>query len=80
MYRLLYDPGSEAAHDALPSAASEALTLALEAACHDPLGRTLPRGEADEWNRTVLADGAVALIFISHTHKSVAVLDIIPMS
>lgn len=80
MYRLIYDPGTEAAHDALPPAASEALTLSLEAACWDPIGQTRPRGEADEWNRTVLTDGALALVFISHTHKTIAVLDVIPLA
>ncbi|UKY54272.1 hypothetical protein [Streptomyces inhibens] len=80
MYRLIYDPGIEATQDQLPPAASAALTIALEVDCHDPIGDTLPRGLAEEWNREVHTAGAIALSFVSHAQKTVAVLEIIPLA
>ncbi|MEV7379913.1 hypothetical protein [Streptomyces lydicus] len=80
MYRLIYDPGVEPLHDQLPPAVSHTLTVALEAACHDPIGHTEPRGQADEWNRQIRADDALALIFVSYNQKTLAVLDILDLS
>ncbi|WP_438489533.1 hypothetical protein [Streptomyces sp. S186] len=80
MFRLIYDPGCEPLHDQLPPAVSRALTTALEAACHDPIGHTAPRGHADEWNRQIRVDGALAMIFVSYGQKTLAVLDIIDLS
>ncbi|MFD7682888.1 hypothetical protein [Streptomyces sp. NPDC060187] len=47
-YRLKYDPAADAVHEALPPAASEALTLALANACHDPLAATVPYGDVGD--------------------------------
>ncbi|MFB6568242.1 hypothetical protein [Streptomyces noursei] len=80
MYRLTYDPGVETLHDQLPPAASAALTVALQAACHDPLGNTAPRGIAEEWNRAVHTDDAIASILVSYTQKTIVVLDVINLS
>ncbi|PJN34448.1 hypothetical protein CG747_39540 [Streptomyces sp. CB02959] len=80
MFRLIYDPGCEPLHGQLPPDASHALTVALEAACRDPIGHTAPRGHADEWNRRLHIDGALAMIFVSYKQKTVAVVDIIDLS
>lgn len=80
MFRLIYDPGVEHIHDHLPQAVSHALTVALDAACHDPIGHTDPRGQADEWNRQIRTDGALAMIFVSYGQKTLAVLDILDLS
>lgn len=77
MYRLKYDPAAEAVHEALPQAASEALTLALAAACHDPLGSTQSYGEfADDVVRLIDTDDARAVLLLGHTLKTVTVLQI----
>ncbi|MFJ9473361.1 hypothetical protein [Streptomyces caniferus] len=70
----------ESLHDQLPPAVSRTLTAALEVACHDPIGHTAPRGHADEWNRQIQVDGAHAMIFVSYSQKTVAVLDILDLS
>ncbi|MFF8784774.1 hypothetical protein [Streptomyces sp. NPDC015125] len=80
MFRLIYDPGVDSLHDQLPPAVSRTLTVALEAACHDPIGHTAPRGQADEWNRQIQIDGAHAMIFVSYGQKTLAVLDIFDLS
>ncbi|SHL74240.1 hypothetical protein [Streptomyces yunnanensis] len=81
LFRLIYDPGVESLHDQLPSATSHALTAALDAACHDPIGHTAPRrGQAEEWNRQIRVDGALAMIFVSYSQKALAVVDIIDLS
>lgn len=76
MYRLTYDPGVEAVHDSLPAAASEALMLALARACHDPLLATQPWGEADDRNRMIETETVRALLFVSYSQKTLAVLSI----
>ncbi|GGU86924.1 hypothetical protein GCM10010211_61250 [Streptomyces albospinus] len=75
MFRLIYDPGCEPLHDQLPSAVSHALT----AACHDPIGHTSPRAHAEEWNQQIRGDGALAMIFVSYRQKTVAVVDTVPL-
>lgn len=76
MYRLKYDPAAEAVHDSLPNGASEALTTALADACHDPLGATLPYGEADDVMRTIRTDDALAVLLLGHTLHTITVLQI----
>ncbi|MEV7683257.1 hypothetical protein AB0O64_32650 [Streptomyces sp. NPDC088341] len=77
MYRLKYDPTAEAVHDALPAAAAEALTLALAAACHEPLDATLPFGEVDDkYMRSVRTDHARAILFMGHSLRTVHVVRI----
>ncbi|MGY5127313.1 hypothetical protein [Streptomyces nigrescens] len=76
MYRLTYDPGVEAVHDSLPPAASEPLMLALADACHDPLLATQPWGQADDRNRMIETGGVRALLFVSYSQKTLAVLSI----
>lgn len=77
MYRLKYDPTAEAVHDALPPAASEALTVALADACHDPLGATQGYGEIeDKVMRTVRTDQARAILLIGHNLRTITVLQI----
>lgn len=76
-YRLKYDPGVEAVHDSLPSAASEALALAFAAACHDPIAATEPYGDVeDEVMRMVVTEQAFAVLLVGHTLKTVTVLRI----
>jgi hypothetical protein len=76
VYRLKYDEGMEAVHEAMPQAASEALTFALGAACHDPLGATQPYGEEDEVVRMLVTEQAFAVLLIGHTLKTVTVLQV----
>lgn len=76
MYRLKYDPAAEAVHEAMPPAASEALTLALAAACHDPAAVTEPYGEDDGIVRMLLTEQAFAVLLIGHTLKTITVLQV----
>jgi hypothetical protein len=76
MYRLKYDPAAEAVHEAMPATASEALTLALADACHDPLAATEPYGEDDGVMRMVITGQAFAVLLVGETLKTVTVLQI----
>jgi hypothetical protein len=76
VYRLKYDPAAEAVHEAMPPAASETLTLALAAACRDPLGATEPYGEEDDVMRMLVTDHAFAVLLVGHTLKTITVLQI----
>ena len=75
-YRLKYDPAAEAVHDALPSAASEALTLALADTCHDPIAATEPYGEDDGVVRMLVTEHAFAVLLIGETLKTITVLQV----
>ena len=76
MYRLKYDPAAEAVHEAMPPAASEALTLALADACHDPLAATQSYGEDDGVVRMLITGQAFAVLLIGETLKTITVLQI----
>jgi hypothetical protein len=76
VYVLKYDVLAEAAHDALPRDASEALTLALADACRDPLGATVPYGEDDKIMRMVVTDHAFAVLLLGHVLGTLTVLQI----
>jgi hypothetical protein len=76
MYRLKYDPAAEAVHESMPPAASEALTLALADACHDPLAATQPYGENDGVVRTLVTQQAFAVLLIGDTLKTITVLQV----
>ncbi|MER7794849.1 hypothetical protein [Streptomyces sp. NPDC097640] len=76
MYRLKYDPSAEAVHDALPPHASEQLTIALDMACHDPIGATEPYGEDDKVMRMLVTPDAFAVLLIGNTLKTVTVLQV----
>jgi hypothetical protein len=76
MYRLKYDPAAEAVHEAMPPAASEALTLALADACHDPIAASQPYGEDDGVVRMIVTDQALAVLLVGETLKTVTVLQI----
>ncbi|MEW1569773.1 hypothetical protein AB0454_43505 [Streptomyces sp. NPDC093509] len=76
IYRLRYDPGAEAVHEAMPPAASEVLTLALADACHDPLATTEPYGENDGVMRMIITEQAFAVLLVGHTLKTITVLQI----
>ncbi|MEU9313445.1 hypothetical protein [Streptomyces sp. NPDC048256] len=76
MYRLKYDPAADAVHEAMPPAASEALTLALAAACHDPASATQPYGEDEEVMRMIVTEQAFAVLLVGHTLKTITVLQI----
>ncbi|MFC8065462.1 hypothetical protein [Streptomyces sp. NPDC057293] len=76
MYRLKYDPAAEAVHEAMPAAASESLTLALAAACHDPLAVTQPYGEDDGVMRMIVTDQAFAVLLVGHQAKTLTVLQV----
>ncbi|RSS59817.1 hypothetical protein [Streptomyces sp. WAC01280] len=75
-YRLKYDPAAEAVHEAMPAAPSEALTLALAAACSDPIAATQPYGEDDGVIRMLITDSAFAVLLIGETLRTVTVLQI----
>lgn len=76
MYRLKYDPAAEAVHESMPTAASEALTLALAAACHDPLAATQPYGEDDGIMRMIVTEQAFAVLLAGHQTRILTVLQI----
>lgn len=76
MYRLKYDPPADAVHDALPPEASERLTAALEAACHDPIGATQPYGQADDYMRSIATEHALAILFVSHKAETIGVVQL----
>ncbi|MER5509367.1 hypothetical protein ABT052_29120 [Streptomyces sp. NPDC002766] len=76
MFRLKYDSAAEAVHEAMPAAASEALTLALADACHDPLAATQPYGEDDEVVRMLITEHAFAVLLIGHQTKTITVLQV----
>ncbi|MER7623909.1 hypothetical protein [Streptomyces sp. NPDC126503] len=75
-YRLKYDPAAEAVHEAMPHGPSETLTLALAAACENPLAATQPYGEDDGVIRTLVTDDAFAVLLIGDTLKTVTVLQV----
>lgn len=75
-YKLKYNPAAEAVHDALPQAASEALTLALANACHDPIAATEPYGEDDGVVRMLVTEQAFAVVLVGQAFKTVTVLQI----
>ncbi|GAA3107623.1 hypothetical protein [Streptomyces echinatus] len=76
MYRLKYDPAAEAVHEAMPAIASEPLTLALAAACHDPVVATEPYGEDDGVVRMIVTDRAFAVLLVGHALKTLKVLQV----
>lgn len=76
MYRLKYDPAAEAVHEAMPAAASEALTLALADACHDPTAATQPYGEDDGVVRMLVTAEAFAVLLIGHQTKTITALQV----
>lgn len=76
IYRLKYDPAAEAVHEAMPQAASEALTLALADACHDPIAATQPYGEDDGVMRMIVTEQAFAVLLVGQTLKTITVLQI----
>jgi hypothetical protein len=75
-YRLKYDPAAEAVHEAMPPAASEALTLALADTCRDPLAATQPYGEDDGVMRMIVTEQAFAVILVGQTFKTITVLQV----
>jgi hypothetical protein len=76
VYRLKYDPAAEAVHEAMPAGSSEALTLALAAACHDPLSTTEPYGEDDGIVRMIVTEHAFAVLLAGHQTKTITVLQV----
>ncbi|MEU3465968.1 hypothetical protein ABZ721_39280 [Streptomyces sp. NPDC006733] len=75
-YRLKYDPAAEAVHDALPAAHSERLSLALAAACDDPIGATEPYGEDDGVVRMLVIDHVIAVLLVGGVTKTLTVLQL----
>ncbi|MFI2620488.1 hypothetical protein [Streptomyces sp. NPDC018584] len=76
-YRLKYDPGVEAVHDALPAEVSEQLSIALAAACADPLNATRAYNDIeDDVMRLIDTDHTRAVILLGHTFKTLTVLQI----
>lgn len=76
IYRLKYDPAAEAVHEAMPPAVSEALTLALADACHDPHAATEPYGEDDGVMRMLITEQAFAVLLIGQALKTITVLQV----
>ncbi|WP_116214975.1 hypothetical protein [Streptomyces olivoreticuli] len=62
VYRLKYDLAAEAVHDALPPEASERLSLALAAACDDPIASTEPYGEDDGVVRMIVTEHVIGVL------------------
>lgn len=63
-------------HDALPTEAREALTVAFAAACRDPLGATEPYGVDEKVVRMVVTPAVFAVVSIGHVLKTITVLQI----
>ena len=76
MYRLKYDPAAEAVHEAMPAPASEALTLVLADACHNPIAVTQPYGEDDGVMRMVVTEQSFAVLLIGNALKTITVLQV----
>ncbi|GGX82622.1 hypothetical protein [Streptomyces hiroshimensis] len=75
-YRLKYDRAAEAVHDALPPEASERLSLALAAACDDPIAATEPYGEDDGVVRMIVTEEAIAVLLVGEITKTLTVLQL----
>ncbi|MER5909398.1 hypothetical protein ABT124_02575 [Streptomyces sp. NPDC001982] len=75
-YRLKYGTGAEAVHDAMPPAESEYLSLALAAACEDPIGATTARGEDDGVVRMLVTEHAIAVLLVGQVTKTLTVLQL----
>lgn len=60
----------------MPPEASEQLSIALAAACDDPLGATLPYGVDDGVVRTLVTDHAIAVLLIGHQSKTLTVVQL----
>ncbi|MFF8590002.1 hypothetical protein ACF061_00940 [Streptomyces sp. NPDC015220] len=76
MYRLKYDPAAEAVHEAMPPAASEALTLALADACHDPFAVTEPWGVDDGITRMLITPQAFAVLMVGKQEDVITIFQI----
>jgi hypothetical protein len=76
VYRLKYDPAAEAVHEAMPSDASEALTLALADTCHEPIAATQSYGEDDGVMRMIVTDHAFAVLLVGEAFKTITVLQV----
>lgn len=76
IYRLKYDPAADAVHEAMPQASSEALTMALANACHDPLSATEPYGEDDGVMRMIITEQAFAVLLVGQALKTITVLQV----
>ncbi|WP_419996141.1 hypothetical protein [Streptomyces boninensis] len=75
-YRLKYDRAAEAVHDALPQGASEQLSLALAAACDDPIIATQPYGEDDGVVRMLVTEHVIAVLMVGSATKTLTVLQL----
>ncbi|MGP3984064.1 hypothetical protein [Streptomyces sp. KR80] len=75
-HRLKYDPAAEAVHDALPSDVSERLSLALAAACDDPIAATEPYGEDDGVVRMLITEHVIAVLLVGQITKTLTVLQL----
>lgn len=75
-YRLRYDPAAEAVHDALPPDVSERLSLALAAACDDPIGATESYGEDDGVIRMLVTEHVIAVLLVGQVSKTLTVLQL----
>ncbi|WP_424891165.1 hypothetical protein [Streptomyces sp. XH2] len=75
-YRLRYDRAAEPVHDALPPEASERLSLALAAACDDPIAATEPYGEDDSVVRMLVTEHVIAVLLVGQITKTLTVLQL----
>ncbi|GAA0453971.1 hypothetical protein ACFQ2B_27735 [Streptomyces stramineus] len=76
MYVLKCDATNQAVWDSLPQSVSERLTLALAAACTDPLGATEPYGEDDGIMRTLVTGDLLLVIYLGHQTKTLHIYQI----
>jgi hypothetical protein len=76
VYRLKYDAAAEAVHDSLPPDARAELTLALAAACENPMTGTKAYGVDDGIMRKTTTRHVTALLLVGHNLKTVTVLQI----
>ncbi|MEU8839965.1 hypothetical protein AB0D97_12660 [Streptomyces roseus] len=60
----------------MPAAASEALTVALTDACHDPISATEPYGEDDGVMRMIVTEHSFAVLLVGQALKTITVLQI----
>lgn len=62
--------------DALPQPISQEVSVALAAACANPLGATTPVGEDDQIIRSIVTPHTRILLFLGQASKTIAVLAI----
>ncbi|MFH8785105.1 hypothetical protein [Streptomyces roseoverticillatus] len=76
MYALHCNATNQAVWDSLPQPVSERLTLALAAACADPIAATEPYDEDDGIMRTLVLSDLFVVLYLGHQTKTLHIFQI----